>query len=75
MQIGDAVEYVDEVAKPHDALVTAIHGVGETPSVNLVLVTSDEAQTDQYGRQIKRETSVVHNSHQMAHGRFWREVG
>lgn len=31
-------------------------------------------QTDQYGRQIKRETSVQgERSGVTAHGRFWRE--
>jgi len=71
MQIGDAVTYVDPVGRSRPALLTAVHGADETPSVNLVFVSDDETKGDPYGRQIERETSVVHQSHQGAHGNYW----
>lgn len=74
MEIGNSVEYVDASGNWHEAFVTAIHGGGDTPSVNLVYVSDDESQTDQYGRQIQRSTSVVHESNQGAHGNFWRAL-
>lgn len=79
--VGDNVVFVDPVGKEHSALVTAVwgapHGMvgddGPKPSINVVFVTGDESQTDRYGRQIARNTSVVHASNQQAHGMFWRE--
>jgi hypothetical protein len=70
-QIGDHVTWHDPYGKPHDALVTAVWGQGETPSINVVVVNLEEGQTDTYGQKIARETSVVHKSQQAAHGRFW----
>lgn len=76
MDIGSTVEYVDPVGRAHSALVTANWGADSpTRALNLVYVSEDEAEHDQYGRQIKRDTSVVHESVQPAHGRFWRELG
>jgi hypothetical protein len=43
------------------------------PSLNLVFVSDKDSEVDQYGRQIKRETSVVAEKNQAAHGRFWKE--
>lgn len=76
IEIGDVVEYVDEFAKPHLAIVTSkyIGAAAPAPSINVVFVSDNENETDQYGRQIKRETSVVPEANQAAHGRFWREV-
>ncbi len=77
MEIGKPVIYVDEVAKEHHAIVNSMfaHGPdypeGHQPSVNLVFVVGDDSKTDQYGRQIDRATSVVHQSQQSAHGRYW----
>ena len=77
--IGDAVVFVDALGKPHEALVTAVHGPyepvgdGGQPSLNVVYVSDDEKKYDSYGRQIERETSVVHRSSQPAHGMFWQE--
>lgn len=76
--IGTQVEFVDPTGNSHDALVTAVWGITVNPnttkpSVNLVYVSNDETKTDQYGRQIERNTSVVHESNQYAHGMFWRE--
>lgn len=45
----------------------------QPPSLNLVFVSDDMAKDDSYGRQIERETSVVHQSRQPAHGNFWQE--
>lgn len=79
VKIGDTVEYVDPYAKSHTALVTTVFSSGHPgddgpkPSVNLVYVSDDESQTDQYGRQIARNTSVVHETNQAAHGMFWRD--
>lgn len=82
--IGQCVDFVDPYGKAHEGLVTAIHGDrkqlenGEwtpVPSINVVFVSDDHAKTDQYGRQLERYTSVVHESNQSAHGMFWREVG
>ena len=74
-EIGDIVEYVDPVGKSHKALVTANWGIASpTASLNLVYVSDNESETDQYGRQIRRDTSVVHETSQPAHGRFWRDL-
>jgi hypothetical protein len=32
------------------------------------------ATTNSYGRQIERQTSIVHQSNQPAHGNYWRAV-
>lgn len=73
LQNGQVVIYVDSVGKEHDALLTAVWGDPEgTPSVNLVYVTEDVDRCDTYGRQILRDTSVVHVSNQVAHGRYWK---
>ncbi len=73
VEVGGAVVYVDEHARERAALCTAIHGDPEkNPSINLVLVSIDEAMTDPYGRQMGRETSIVHESDQSAHGNYYR---
>lgn len=41
------------------------------PSINCVLVVSDETQMDSYGRQIERRTSVPARSAQPAPGMYW----
>lgn len=79
--IGDAILFVDEFARPRPALVTAVwrenpHYSPTTPApgVNLVIVSEDPAREDTYGRQITRETSVVHATNQPAHGCYWRRL-
>lgn len=69
---GQHVIYVDPTAVARQALVTAVHGTGETPSINVVLVDHDPNQRDSYGAKIKRETSVVHQSNQSARGNYWK---
>lgn len=73
MEIGSVIEYVDPTGHSHNAIVTQVWG-GAMDSLNLVYVSDNEAETDQYGRQIARDTSVVAEKHQSAHGRFWREL-
>jgi hypothetical protein len=85
VEIGDIVVFTDPARAQHLALVTAVWGDKEylvpgdprqpAPSVNLVMVSTDVKETDSYGRQIKRETSVVHSQNQPAPGMFWRERG
>jgi hypothetical protein len=70
-KIGDPVTFVNPTGKQFSAVVTANWGTGPTPSINVVYVTDDTAKTDTYGRQIERNTSVVHRSNQAAHGMYW----
>lgn len=42
------------------------------PCINLVHVVAEEDQQDQYGRQTKHESSVVHISHSSAGGFCWQ---
>lgn len=42
------------------------------PSVNLVVVDSNEGAQDQYGRQISHPSSVVHWTNNSAQGFCWR---
>jgi hypothetical protein len=69
LEVGDLVVYVDPVAKPSNALVTAVWG---PTCINVVAMSDNEAETDSYGRQIKRFTSVMHKSVTPAHGNYWR---
>ena len=72
VNIGDNVIYADEFGTTHDALVTHNWGQSDTkPSINLLWVSTDSEKMDTYGRQIERNTSVVHQDNQSAHGRWW----
>lgn len=72
-RVGQAVTFIDEVGKPHNAVVTADWSISEEPgAINLVFVSDDEALTDPYGRQIVRKTSVTHQSKQSAPGYYWK---
>ena len=77
--VGAPVVFLDAKRQPHNALVTAWHGCkdGDTiedfrakygadtmPCINVVFVVGDESKTDPYGRQIERNTSVMHGSRQ-----------
>lgn len=71
-EVGQDVVYVDGTARRHQALITAWwRAQGREPSANLVFVSGDPAKEDTFGRQIERETSVPHRSHQVAPGKFW----
>lgn len=59
----------DDIPNAIERLVGTPHTV---PSMNVVYVSSDESQTDSYGRQIARATSVPHRSAQAAHGNYWQ---
>ena len=79
MRIGAHVSFVDEYAVAHHAICTQVWDAGDpekypTPAINLLFVSDDESQTDQYGRQIVRKTSVVHHSQQSAHGFYYLEL-
>lgn len=80
VSVGDAVRYYDEYGNARMALVTAVWGdvhysgngeMLDAPSINLVFVSPDESMTDSWGRQIGRESSLVHKSSQPAHGQYW----
>jgi hypothetical protein len=78
---GTHVIYVDPFGLPRDALVTTWWGSGtpakadgkaeHEPGCNLAWVSGDPARDDGYGRQIERQTSLVHKGNQPAHGNFW----
>lgn len=71
------IVYVDKHGVRHSALPTIwwslehTKSVGEEPGCNLLYVAKDETKGDPYGRQIERETSVVHKSKQPAPGNYW----
>ena len=75
MKVGDAVIYTDRFGKDANALIVTAWAKGNC-AVNLVHVSLDETKTDNagYGRQIERQSSVVHKSSQGAHGNYWRRV-
>lgn len=77
LTVGGCVTFVDARAVQHQALVTAIWGNPEqtVPCINIVLVASDAAKQDQYGRQLERHTSLVHKTSQGAHGMYYMMPG
>ena len=66
INVGDHIIFTDTHRKEHSALVTEVHDSGveqrrdSLPALNLLYVVKDETRMDQYGRQIERESSVVH---------------
>jgi hypothetical protein len=76
VKIGDAVIFVDAYGIERPALVTQLwpgmNLAAAEPGVNVVIVSNDESKFDQYGRQLERATSVVHQSAQPAHGYYWK---
>lgn len=76
IKVGKPVTFVDQRGQEHAALVTAVWGdeYPETgqPGINVVYVSENVEEQDTYGRQIKRESSIVHQSGQKAPGFFWR---
>lgn len=76
VKIGDTVTFVDERRKEHAALVTETFMAGEPGNmiascINLLYVSGNEKERDEYGRQIKRMTSLVHASSQ-SEGNYWK---
>lgn len=79
--IGERVIYVDKWGIPRDALITIWWAGGQEvaeyrsangePGCNLAFISGDPNRDDSCGRQIERETSVVHKTHQPAHGFYW----
>lgn len=83
-KVGEHVVFTDPRGVERSALLTCVHGESQMipardgveeqeyhPAVNLVFVTGEDSKTDPYGRQIERESSVVHRGDQSAHGNFW----
>ena len=78
-EVGQPVIFHDAHERPIPAILTAIHGsvyeregIKHYPCVNLVFCSLDNEKTDPYGRQIERQTSVVHKHSQSAGGFYWR---
>lgn len=70
---GQAVTFVDTRGVPHPALVTADwSGGAEFGSLNLVYVNPDPDQNDSYGQKMVRQSSVVNERNQSAHGNYWK---
>lgn len=66
--VGDVVTYKDEVGTDHQALVLHVHSQN---TINLLYLSSDEAKSDSYGRQIERASSVQRKSEWTANGRYF----
>lgn len=77
LEVSKPVVFVDGTGKQHSALVTCVFGdPGKSvPCINIVLVDDDANRQDSYGRQIRRETSVVHRSSQAGHGYYYMMPG
>lgn len=73
-QGGDAVIYVDENRKEHNALVLFVHEMGgdREPMLNIVFTDEDPNKHDSYGRQIARESSVSPWTDNDK-GRYWKK--
>ena len=74
IQDGDVIVYHDTHGTPHNALVTNAWGGVLDGAVNLAYVSDDKNETDPYGQQLKRESSVSHVSKTNVFGRYWRRV-
>lgn len=82
---GSSVVFVDSVGDEHQALVTNCFGLNgqvdwddETrrgSACNVVWVSDSPNETDTYGAQIKRQTSVPGHNPLSAHGMYWKPVG
>lgn len=71
VSLGQTVIFCDPEGNDHEALVTA---VWSQECVNVVYVSPDESETDSYGRQIKRSTSVPRGNRPWVHGNYFRTV-
>jgi hypothetical protein len=45
--------------------------VSAWPGCNLVFISGDPERKDSCGRQMERQTSVIHKTMQPAHGMYW----
>jgi hypothetical protein len=78
-EVGDCVTYVDIRGQAYKALVTAVWPFEydaegkKPPGLNLVIVSADNTQQDDYGRQIIRPCSILHKSLQAAPANYWVE--
>lgn len=80
-EVGAHVKFIDPERKAHDALVLIwwkapdwpepYTGENGEPGCNLVLVDPDPQKDDVYGRQIRRETSMVHLNNNPGRGNCW----
>jgi len=79
-EVGAPIKYIDPMRRAHDALVLCWWHVDQVPDYqsptgepgcNLVLVDPDPEKEDTYGRQIRRETSMVHLSNNPGKGNCW----
>lgn len=73
-KVGEAVIFIDEHRQEHFALLTAIHGGGDKPCVNLIRVSDDPNKYDVYGRQTERSSSCVHISSNSAQANCWKDL-
>jgi hypothetical protein len=66
-----------EYESDEDGHILMDHGEPGTewPCINLVIVSPNEDCQDQYGRQLERHTSVVHQSNSSAQGYCFRFPG
>lgn len=75
-QRREAVIFVDEYGNEHNALVTNEFGDPSRPeapmAINVAYCDPSDGATDQYGVQLVRKSSVVHESQQSAHGMYWK---
>ena len=55
---GTVVVYLDELHRPHYALITNDFNKQSIGPVNLIYVNPEASMEDDYGRQMKRATSV-----------------
>lgn len=73
-KVGDHVIYVDPKCIEHDALVTHVWSDTDVSRcINLVFVSDNPDEEDNYGRQIKHASSVQHQScMQGVPGLYWK---
>ncbi len=68
-EVGEVVIFTDSKSVDHNAIVTIVWGMY---CINLIRLSDNPDEKDQYGRQIKRETSVQFMSETTAHGNYFR---
>lgn len=79
VEVGEAVQVVDEKYGKHVGLVTCVHGQfgggSYVPCINVVYVSNDPGKRDPYGQQVERMSSLQHYSQgpngMPTPGRYW----